>query len=378
MALAVLQRTFVVAELLLATVLPRVHGVACPGGGVGKHDRCWFLGEVGASCGDTCKAKGLSYSHHVSGESEPMVPKLLGREPGTRQFAWGRIECYVAGSDRYHTAKHNQDSNTGDRGEPENWMVDVCRLACPCTPGTGAPPPPVNRGAPYPGCVEQSSVLRHAGAHAIFVDLSSFGSNGCWQNDCKNTDKFNAEDMGVCARTCAQVDECTHWSFGEQEDAKKCFFRKSDAGREMSDGWSSAEKGCAPPSVPDSFAALAAAKLLLPCDAGKSDACPDMAKAVTTWRFAIKHLKKASEGKVDANTVNFISQVADDTDAFAAQMSEDNFPVVAGNNRQVFTALNSWLSSQPTPSLDPNDPSLPNPLRGHLCGPTSCYEQITM
>lgn len=305
-----------------------------------------------------------------------MVPKLLGSEPGTRQFAWARIECYVPGSDRYHTAKERADSNAGDKGDPGDWNVDVCRLACSCTQGAPVEAPPVDTSAPFPGCVEHNSVFRHAGAHAIFVDLSSFGSTGCWQNDCKNTDKFNSEAMGICARTCAQIDDCTHWSYGEQEDAKKCFLRKSDGGREILEGWTSAAKACAPPPLPDAFVALTAGKLLEPCDPGKSDACPDMARAVSTWRFAIKHLKRATEGKVDPNTINFINQISDDTDAFAAQMSEDNFPVVAGNNRQVFIALGSWMATQPAIATDPADTSLPNPLRGYLCGAASCYEKV--
>jgi len=349
---------------------------ACPDGGVDLHGKCWYLGEAGASCSSTCKAKNLGYSHYVAGEAAPMVPKLLGREPGTRQFAWGRTECYVPGSDRYHTAKERADSNAGDQGDAGDWSVDVCRLACSCTQGASSPAPPVTPSAPYPGCVEQSSVYRHAGAHAIFVDLSSYGAAGCWQNDCKNTDKFNADDMGICARTCSQIEECTHWSYGEQEDAKKCFFRKSDGGREQADGWTSAPKGCAPPPIPDSYLAWSAAELLKVCDAGKSDACPDMARAVTTWRFAIRHLKRATEGKVDPNTINFINQVSDDTDAFAAQMSEDNFPVVVGNNRQVFMALGSWLASQPQPSVDTRDASLPNPVRSQFCGPASCHEKV--
>lgn len=340
------------------------------------HNRCWYLSEQGASCDATCQSRGLSHSHHVPGEAEPMVPKLLGREPATRQFAWARTECYVAGSDRYHTAKDRADSNSEDTGEPGAWKFEVCRLSCPCTQGPKVEAPPVDPSAPYPACMEQNSVLRHAGAHAIFVDLSAFGSSGCWQNDCKHTDKFNAEDVGTCGRTCAQIDECTHWSYGDQEDAKKCFLRKSDGGREVLEGWRSGAKSCAPPALPDAFQAYTAGRLLEPCDAGKSDACPDMARAITTWRYAIKHLKKATEGKVDPNTINFINQVSDDTDAFAAQMSEDNFPVVVGNNRQVFQALGSWMAAQPSVPVDSNDASLPNPLRGHLCGAASCYEKI--
>lgn len=230
-------------------------------------------------------------------------------------------------------------------------------------------------GQGYPACVEQDVVFRNAGVHAIFIDLSTYGTAGCWQNDCKHTDKFNAEDRGVCARACSAIDECSHWSFGEQEGVTKCFLRKSDGGRENVDGWASAAKACAPAPLPDAFVALAAANTpdLLVCDAGKSDACPDMGRAITTWKFAIKHLKLATEGALDANTMQFVHQIGSDTDAFAAQMSQENFPVVVNNNRQVINALRGWLEDQPKVEIDVNDASLPNPLRGKLCGTTSCY-----
>jgi hypothetical protein len=122
--------------------------------------------------------------------------------------------------------------------------------------------------------------------------------------------------------------------------------------------------------------ALKAAELLVVCDAGKSEACPDIARAVTTWKFAIKHLKQATDGALDANTQQYITQIGTDTDAFAAQMSEENFPVIAGNNRQVFQALAGWMGSQPTSAVDPNDMSVPNPLRGLLCGPSTCYDKV--
>lgn len=228
----------------------------------------------------------------------------------------------------------------------------------------------------YPDCVEANVVLRHSGAHAIFVDVSAYGTVGCWQNDCKNSDKFNAQDKGTCARGCAGIPECTHWTFGEQEGATKCFLRKSDGGREQAEGWLAAPKACAPLLLPDAFVALTAAEIpeLQACDGGKSDACPDMAKAVRTWRFAIEHLKKATEGALDANTFQYVNQIESDTTAFAAQMSEDNFPVVIGNNRQVFMALRGWLDAQPKADVDPNDKSLPNPLRGKLCGISSCFD----
>merc|ERR1740123_2016587 len=98
----------------------------------------------------------------------------------------------------------------------------------------------------YPECVEQNVVLRNAGAHAIFVDVRSFGLEGCWQDNCRVTDKFSAADPSICARACQDIDECTHWTFGEQDGAKRCFLRKSDAGREQAEGWSAAPRGCVP------------------------------------------------------------------------------------------------------------------------------------
>jgi len=349
----------------------------CPNGGLSAHDRCWYLGEAGKSCKATCESNGVQHSWMVASPDSPMVPQLLGRSPSTKQFSWSRTECYVAQGDRYHTAKNVADSNARDSGDPGDWVESVCRLACPCSGGqaASAQAEAVSK-EPYPGCVQMNTVLRHAGAHAIFVDLSSWGSAGCWQNDCKNTDKFNADDKGICARACAATDECTHYSFGEQEGATKCFFRKSDAGRETADGWFSAPKSCAPPALPDFYLARTASEALRVCDTGKNDRCPDMARAITTWKFAIKHLKKAGEGKLDANTMQYASQIGSDTDAFASQMSEENFPVIVGNNRQVFNVLDQWLSSQVAPRVDMSDPSLPNPVRGQLCGPNSCLEKV--
>jgi len=359
-------------HILLVAVGAAVVQAQCPGNGVSKHGRCWYLSDQGVTCSNTCKAQGLAYSFFAAGDAEPMLPALLGRTPATKQFSWGRTECYVASADRFHTAKNVADSNAGDRGDAGDWQVDICKFSCPCAQNVAS----VESTEAYPLCTQKDVVLRHAGAHAIFVDMSSMGAQGCWQNDCKHTDKFDAADMGVCARACSKTPECTHWSYGEQGGANKCFFRKSDGGRENSEGFVSSSKSCAPAELPDAMLAAKAAELLLVCDAGKSDVCPDMARAVTTWKFAIKHLKQATDGSLDANTQQYITQVGTDTDAFAAQMSEENFPVIAGNNRQVFQALAGWMSSQPTAAVDPNDMSVPNVMRGLLCGPSTCYEKV--
>jgi len=191
---------------LVASAAAVAHA-ACPNGGTEQHGRCWYLGAEGATCGATCSAQGLTYDHFVAPDATPMVPAILGRAPRTKQFSWGRIECYVPGADRYHTAKPVQNSDTGDKGAPQDWSVSICRLACACKSAA-----PVNVGA-FPGCTQQNVVLRHAGAHAIFADVSTYGAAGCWQNDCKNSDKFISDSPSLCARTCSELSECTHWTW---------------------------------------------------------------------------------------------------------------------------------------------------------------------
>lgn len=356
-----------IVRAALAASAVAVVRAACPNGGTDMHGRCWYLGAEAASCGQTCSAQGLTYDHFVPPDAAPMVPTLLGRSPNTKQFSWGRIECFVSSQDRFHPAKATQNSDTGDNGQPQDWSVSICRLACACKAAT-----PVPTG-PYPNCVEQNIVFRHAGAHAIFADVSSYGAAGCWQNDCKNSDKFIAEDASLCARACAELSECTHWTFGEQDGAKKCFFRKSDGGRETAEAWSAGAKACSPPGIPEAQQAFLAGQVLAKCDAGVSDACPDMAAAVNTWQYAIKKLKEAASGRMDAGMMQYITQIEADTNAFAAQMSDQNFPLIMANNRQVFNAFHSWMSGQPQVNVDPGDSSAPLPTRGSFCGPVACY-----
>lgn len=197
------------------------------------------------------------------------------------------------------------------------------------------------------------------------------------------TDKFIAVDPGVCARLCTELDECTHWSYGKQDGELKCFLRKSDAGREAAKGFSSASKACAPPPLPPAFVALQVAYSdgLKACDGGKSDQCPDALAGITTWKYAIKHLKRATEGRVDPTTWDHIEQIGSDSENLARQVtaevrpSDADFPRIVYNNRLIFNALHSWLDSTPKVELGVDDPSLPNPIRnGKLCGQSSCYE----
>ncbi|CAK9046508.1 unnamed protein product [Durusdinium trenchii] len=218
----------------------------------------------------------------------------------------------------------------------------------------------VSASATYPECIEEGIVYRHAGAHGIFVDLNFFGSTGCWQNDCRSTDKFHSDDVGICARACWQIQECTHWSFGEGS----CFLRKSEGGMESAGSFASGPKACAPPPLPDAWLARQVAKLpALDCENGTCD----MVCTATTWRFAISALQRVAIDNIRA----LVHQIATDTDTFIRQRHEEIFLDVVKNNRLVFEAVDGWLALQPEPTQLKY--ALPLPILGELCGPSSCY-----
>lgn len=116
------------------------HGPRCPDAGLDAYGRCWLLSTVGATCASTCVAHGLSFVWQVPPPESPMIPRLLLRQPAIKQTPWARLECYVPGEDRFHTAQRTPELNTGDWGNPEDWRWPSCRLACPCQPS--APPSP--------------------------------------------------------------------------------------------------------------------------------------------------------------------------------------------------------------------------------------------
>lgn len=214
----------------------------------------------------------------------------------------------------------------------------------------------------YPDCIEAGIVYRHAGAHGIFVDLGFFGNTGCWQNNCRNTDKFHSEDPGICARACWQVKECTHWSFGDGS----CFLRKAAGGLETSESFASGDKGCAPPALPDAWLARQVSKIpALECEDGGCD----MMRAANTWSFAFDALRRA--GKMDQQMDVIVKQLAEDTDRFLRDLHEENFLPVVANNRMFFDMIDGWLAGQPVPK--DLTWALPRPINGELCGPSACY-----
>ncbi|CAK9093244.1 unnamed protein product [Durusdinium trenchii] len=272
----------------------------------------------------------------------------------------------------------------GPEGNSGCWGGDFTFERCCIDSEAPLPAPLAESSEAYPGCFVRDVVLRHAGAHAVFADLSLYGHQGCFLKNCSNTDKFEAVDPGICARACAAVEGCTAWSYGQQYGTKKCFLRKSDEGRASLPHWISGLKACAPKALLPAAVAHSAANSegLKKCDAGKGEECPNVRSAMNTWIFAIDHLQMAFRGRVDADTWQHIERIGQESRNFLQQLtspyrpSDKDFPRVVYNNRLIFTHLEGALASQSSSeSFFSEDASLPNPLRfGRLCGNTSCYD----
>jgi hypothetical protein len=132
-----------------------------------------------------------------------------------------------------------------ESNEKKCWVrtSDAGREALASTvSGDVACTPPV-----WPACVQQNTIYRGKGQYSLFTDVAVHGKTaGCFENNCKNTDKFDAASEEDCATVCYQVPECTHWSFGSENQVKKCWLRTSDGGREPLDTAMSASRHCAP------------------------------------------------------------------------------------------------------------------------------------
>lgn len=291
--------------------------------------------------------------------------------------------CWFGGVTREHCC----GEHFGPEGNSGCWDADGVYTFLRCC---GLPPPkpapPIDWAAlpqTYPECIQSGIVLRHSGETAIFADMSDFGHKGCFQENCKLTDKFEANDAGVCARLCNTLDECSHWSYGLQSGRWRCFLRKSDSGRELLVKWSSGSKSCAPATLPPAFTAISIAEssALKVCDGGR-DKCSDTLAAAKTWRFAIKFLHQACVNQLDDGSLHHIDQIRVDTQNLIESItgyyrpSDADFNRVVYNNRLIFNSLRDFLVQFPKVDLSESDLSLPTPLRtGELCGHLSCYEK---
>jgi len=99
----------------------------------------------------------------------------------------------------------------------------------------------------WPGCQQQSTVLRHRSAYGLFTDLVAVGAkDGCYLSDCTYTDKFICPSLAECGLACSQVEGCAFWTY--EPGIRQCFLRKSDAGREASPDFVSGARACHPPA----------------------------------------------------------------------------------------------------------------------------------
>lgn len=172
---------------------------ACPPGGAESVNRCWYLGETGASCDATCGARGLSYSY--AAPVEDITPLLVGHTPSTKQAPWLFVECYVQNEDRYHPASLNAwgvpgKTPNGELAEVGQHTYPSCRLSCPCAPSgsvgiNSAPTPSAGGGAI--GSPSSGSSMTCSGIEA---------NERCW---------YLSEIGDNCDNTCAaQGPGCTY------------------------------------------------------------------------------------------------------------------------------------------------------------------------
>ncbi|CAK0848876.1 unnamed protein product [Prorocentrum cordatum] len=253
----------------------------------------------------------------------------------------------------------------GPEGNTNCWDGDFTFDRC-CRSDEPVPRLPDSPDA-YPACIVTGIVLRHLGEHGVFVDVTSHGSTGCFQNNCSHSDKFVAADPGVCARRCAE------------DGALRCFLRRSDGGRQWAKGWSAGTKACAPAPLPDAHAALAVrARASRPATGARARAVRTCSRrcARGCWRSGTSSARLAgawTRSRCSTSTrlppIHPIWWITGDY-----RPSDADFPRVVFNNRLIFNSLRDWLDSQAKAELGEQDLSLPVPLRtGGLCG-GSCYE----
>lgn len=101
-------------EILSDTARDMVHGSsssACP---VNIYGACWYMGQIGDTCGLTCSRRHRAYVHNkYAPTADPILPHILNREPTLKHMAWAVHECYHPG-DLLH------GNHEGDRYMPSD------------------------------------------------------------------------------------------------------------------------------------------------------------------------------------------------------------------------------------------------------------------
>jgi len=102
---------------------------------------------------------------------------------------------------------------------------------------------------PWPDCIKRNLVIHgYTIGEALMVDLTPYGvKDGCWNNDCAETDKFNSDSVDRCASVCKQVASCRWWSWGQEDGASRCWIRAGRHSKGKRYGFSSGSSACFPP-----------------------------------------------------------------------------------------------------------------------------------
>ena len=74
----------------------------------------------------------------------------------------------------------------------------------------------------WPGCLQKGIYIDTTGYVALWVDLTSFNSTGCRNDNCAMTDQFTSTSVEECAAMCTKIYGCMFWSFGDDT----CWLRR--------------------------------------------------------------------------------------------------------------------------------------------------------
>eukprot|EP01065_Artemidia_motanka_P018989 TRINITY_DN22404_c0_g1_i2.p1 TRINITY_DN22404_c0_g1~~TRINITY_DN22404_c0_g1_i2.p1 ORF type:complete len:404 (+),score=95.91 TRINITY_DN22404_c0_g1_i2:48-1259(+) len=185
---------------------------SCPGGVAGL-GRCWVLGATSESCGDACKAQGLSYSyvwsHRAASDSLPnrsALAALLGASaaPSPSEQPFAPVECWdkqgrVARPAADPAAPPVLRRRRSDPrpyppgGRAGDFASATCQFACPCASvvrrcyGCGAHEPQssqywssVDAIRVHSGCTVDAVEVREGSASSVYGQPASPGEWSGW------------------------------------------------------------------------------------------------------------------------------------------------------------------------------------------------------
>mmetsp|Transcript_15928 Transcript_15928/g.43701 ORF Transcript_15928/g.43701 Transcript_15928/m.43701 type:complete len:709 (-) Transcript_15928:112-2238(-) len=115
--------------------------------------------------------------------------------------------------------------------------------------GPSPSPPPVENA--WPNCLWRNLIIHGWNeGEALMIDLTPYGAKeGCWDDECKETDKFSCDTLERCSVVCNQVQSCFFWTWGVEDGVRMCWLREGRSGREKRFGFASGHRLCASPEL---------------------------------------------------------------------------------------------------------------------------------